>query len=145
MQGRLFTSTALPAELTNILGRRKFDKKIAASTLTVDQIVDRYAALAALVRPTPTPRIAPDPDDDVVKFATRPWPGSAHARLEIRPPRRPRADAQVGTDALDVDELETQAIGQAFERPEGRHLAAQAQHRGCQVDQQLIDQPGGEQ
>jgi len=51
-------------ELT--LGRRKFDKKIAASTLTVDQIVDRYAALAALVRPTPTPRIAPDPDDDVV-------------------------------------------------------------------------------
>ena len=76
----LFTSTALPAELTNILGRRKFDKKIAASTLTVDQIVDRYAALAALVRPTPTPRIAPDPDDDVVKFATRPWPGSAHAR-----------------------------------------------------------------
>ena len=28
--------------------------------------VDRYGALAALVRPTPTPRIAPDPDDDVV-------------------------------------------------------------------------------
>ena len=62
----LFTSAALLAELTDILGRRKFDKKIAASTLTVDQLVDRYAALAALVRPTPTPRIAPDPDDDVV-------------------------------------------------------------------------------
>ena len=62
----LFTSAALLAELTDILGRRKFDKKIAASTLTVDQIVDRYVALAALVRPTPTPRIAPDPDDDVV-------------------------------------------------------------------------------
>ena len=59
----LFTSAALLAELTDILGRRKFDKKIAASTLTVDQIVDRYVAL---VRPTPTPRIAPDPDDDVV-------------------------------------------------------------------------------
>ena len=58
----LFTSAALLAELTDILGRRKFDKKIAASTLTVDQLVDRYAALAALVRPTPTPRIAPDPD-----------------------------------------------------------------------------------
>lgn len=56
----------LLAELTDILGRRKFDKKIAASALTVDQIVDRYAALAALVRPTPTPRITPDPDDDVV-------------------------------------------------------------------------------
>ena len=62
----LFTSAALLAELTDILGRRKFDKKIAASTMTVDQLVDRYAALAALVRPTPTPRIAPDPDDDVV-------------------------------------------------------------------------------
>jgi len=62
----LFTSAALLAEFTDILGRRKFDKKIAASTLTVDQLVDRYAALAALVRPTPTPRIAPDPDDDVV-------------------------------------------------------------------------------
>ena len=62
----VFTSAALLAELTDILGRRKFDKKIAASTLTVDQLVDRYAALAALVRPSPTPRIAPDPDDDVV-------------------------------------------------------------------------------
>ena len=62
----LFTSAALLAELTDILGRRKFDKKIAASTLTVDQLVDRYAALAALVRSSPTPRIAPDPDDDVV-------------------------------------------------------------------------------
>jgi putative PIN family toxin of toxin-antitoxin system len=62
----LFTSAALLAELTDILGRRKFDKKIAASTLTVDQIVDRYAVLAGLVRPAPTERIAPDPDDDVV-------------------------------------------------------------------------------
>lgn len=62
----LFTSAALLAELTDILGRRKFDKKIAASTLIVNQLVDRYAALAALVRPIPTPRIAPDPDDDVV-------------------------------------------------------------------------------
>ena len=62
----LFTSMVLLTELTDILGRRKFDKKIAASTLTVDQLVDRYAALAALVRPMPTPRIAPDPDDDVI-------------------------------------------------------------------------------
>lgn len=54
----LFTSAALLAELTDILGRRKFDKKIAASTLTIDQLVDRYAALAALVRPTPIPRVA---------------------------------------------------------------------------------------
>lgn len=62
----LFISTALLAELTNILGRRKFGGKILASTLTIDQLVDRYAVLASLVRPTPTPRVAPDPDDDVV-------------------------------------------------------------------------------
>lgn len=62
----LFTSTALLAELTDILARPKFAAKIAATTLTVDGIVDRYAALASVVRPMPTPRIAPDPDDDVV-------------------------------------------------------------------------------
>lgn len=62
----LFTSTPLLAELTDILSRHKFEKKIAASLLTVDQIVDRYATLAAMVRPELTPRIAPDPDDDVV-------------------------------------------------------------------------------
>lgn len=62
----LYTSTPLLAELTRILGRRKFEKKIAASMLSVDQLVDRYAELAALVRPMSLPRIAPDPDDDVV-------------------------------------------------------------------------------
>lgn len=62
----LYTSTAMLAELTDILARPKFEKKIAASTLTVDQLVDRYAELAQVVRPTSIPRIAPDPDDDVV-------------------------------------------------------------------------------
>lgn len=62
----LYTSTPLLAELTDILGRSKFKKKIAASLLTVDQLVDRYAELAQVVRPTPTPRIVSDPDDDVV-------------------------------------------------------------------------------
>lgn len=62
----LFTSTPLLAELTDILNRRKFERKIAASRLTVDRLVDAYAQLAVLVRPVPTPRIAPDPDDDVV-------------------------------------------------------------------------------
>ena len=33
---------------------------------TIDQLVDRYAELAVLVRPAPVPRITPDPDDDVV-------------------------------------------------------------------------------
>lgn len=54
------------AELTDILARPKFEKKIAASLLPVDQLVDGYAALTQLVRPTPTPRIVADPDDDVV-------------------------------------------------------------------------------
>ncbi len=62
----LFTSVAMLAELTDILGRPKFGKKVAASRLTVDQIVDGYAELAQVVRPTPTPRIVADPDDDVV-------------------------------------------------------------------------------
>lgn len=62
----LYTSTPLLAELTDILCRRKFEKKTAASMLTVDQLVDRYAELAQVVRPTPTPRIVSDPDDDVV-------------------------------------------------------------------------------
>ena len=63
---RLFTSAPLLAELTEVLLRPKFEKKIAASLLSVDQLVDLYAQLAALVRPTPLPRTAPDPDDDVV-------------------------------------------------------------------------------
>lgn len=62
----LFTSTPLLAELTDILGRSKFVQKIAASALSLDQLVDGYAALASMVRPTPIPRTAPDPDDDAV-------------------------------------------------------------------------------
>jgi putative PIN family toxin of toxin-antitoxin system len=62
----LITSASLLAELTDILSRVKFEKKIAESLLSVDEIVDLYAELAELVRPTPLPRLAPDPDDDVV-------------------------------------------------------------------------------
>jgi uncharacterized protein len=62
----LLTSPALLAELAGILGRPKFSAKIAASGLTVDELVARYATLTTVVRPQPTPRIAPDPDDDVV-------------------------------------------------------------------------------
>ena len=62
----LFTSTALLVELTDILGRSKFSKKISASALTIDQIIDRYVALTAVVHPVSVPRIVPDPDDDVV-------------------------------------------------------------------------------
>jgi putative PIN family toxin of toxin-antitoxin system len=63
---RFFTSAPLLGELTDILARAKFAKKIEASLLSADQLVGLYAELAALVHPTPVPRIAMDPDDDVV-------------------------------------------------------------------------------
>ncbi len=63
----LFTSIPLLAELTDILARSKFEKKLAASRLTIGQIVDRYAELAALVQPAAiAPTVLDDPDDDQV-------------------------------------------------------------------------------
>jgi uncharacterized protein len=62
----LFSSAPLPAELTDVLSRPKFEKKIAASLLTVDEIVDLYAELVSVIKSVPVPRLAPDPDDDVV-------------------------------------------------------------------------------
>ena len=62
----LFTSTPLLAELTDVLARPKFAPKIAASLLSADELVERYAALATVVRPATIPRTAPDPDDDLV-------------------------------------------------------------------------------
>jgi putative PIN family toxin of toxin-antitoxin system len=63
---RLYTSPPLLDELAEILDRRKFDKKIAASGFSVAQLVERYAELATPVRPMAVAGIAPDPDDDVV-------------------------------------------------------------------------------
>ena len=63
---KLFTGVALLTELEDVLARPKFASKITASMLTPDQLVTRYAELALVVRPLPVPRIAPDPDDDVV-------------------------------------------------------------------------------
>ena len=70
---QLFTSAPLLAELTDILSRAKFAKKIAASLLSVDQLVDLYSEFASVVRAAPVPRIAPDPDDDVVIGSVPPW------------------------------------------------------------------------
>lgn len=64
---RLFTSTPLLLELTDILGRAKFAHKLIAAQLSVDQIVERYALLATVVHPAAiTPTILDDPDDDQV-------------------------------------------------------------------------------
>jgi putative PIN family toxin of toxin-antitoxin system len=62
----LFTSLPMLRELGDVLDRRKFARKVAASGWSVDQLVGGYAQLASVVRPIETGRIAPDPDDDVV-------------------------------------------------------------------------------
>lgn len=46
-----FTSTPLLAELTDILGRPKFAKKIEASMISLDQLVDRYRELPSSCAP----------------------------------------------------------------------------------------------
>jgi hypothetical protein len=64
---RLYTSTSLLLELTDILGRAKFARKLAAAQLSVDQLVERYALLTTVVHPvTIPPTILDDPDDDQV-------------------------------------------------------------------------------
>jgi hypothetical protein len=61
-----FSSLPLLTELTDVLSRTKFEHRIAASQLSVAFLVHFYARLTTLVRPHSVPRIAPDPDDDVV-------------------------------------------------------------------------------
>ena len=64
---RLFTSTPLLLELTDILGRTKFAHKLATAQLSIDQLVERYALLATVVHPAViAPTILDDPDDDQV-------------------------------------------------------------------------------
>jgi uncharacterized protein len=76
----LFTTVALLAELTRILGRQKFRDKIIASGFDVDALVDRYAGLAMLVKPLAVPRVVPqDADDDQVIAAAV----AANARLIV--------------------------------------------------------------
>ena len=64
---RLFTSTTLLLELTDILGRAKFARKIAAAQLSLDQLLERYTSLTTVVHPLAiAPTILDDPDDDRV-------------------------------------------------------------------------------
>jgi len=62
----LFTSTTLLIELADVLARPKFAPRIGASDQSVEALILGYAALAAVVRPATIPRVAPDPDDDIV-------------------------------------------------------------------------------
>ena len=64
---QLYTSTTLLLELTDILGRAKFARKLAAAQLSADQLVERYALLTTVVHPAAIhPTILDDPDDDHV-------------------------------------------------------------------------------
>lgn len=66
-QLQLYTSTTLLLELSDILARAKFARKIAAAQLSVDQLVERYALLTTVVHPVAVaPTILDDPDDDHV-------------------------------------------------------------------------------
>jgi uncharacterized protein len=62
----LITSAPLLDELNGILSRRKFEKKIVGSQQPIDQLIDLYVDQVTVVRPAFVPRLAPDPDDDVV-------------------------------------------------------------------------------
>jgi putative PIN family toxin of toxin-antitoxin system len=62
----LFTSQVLLLELEDVLPRRKLARRVAASGLSVAQLVARYALLAQSVSPAAIDRISVDPDDDHV-------------------------------------------------------------------------------
>jgi len=63
----LFSSRVLLAELTRILRRVKFAKAIAATEMSLDELVLGYAELVTLVTPAEIPlTILRDPDDDHV-------------------------------------------------------------------------------
>lgn len=63
----LFTSPELLAELEDVLGRKKFAKRLSVAQVTVDELVFGYAALATTIRALNIePVILADPDDDFV-------------------------------------------------------------------------------
>jgi putative PIN family toxin of toxin-antitoxin system len=63
----LATSPTLIEELRRVLARRKFAGPITRQSITIDALIERYAALCELVVPPVTPRtVRRDPDDDHV-------------------------------------------------------------------------------
>jgi len=63
---QLFTSQALIDELRDVLGRPKCSRRLLESANSVGRLLILYLGVALLVDPILVPRIAPDPDDDVV-------------------------------------------------------------------------------
>lgn len=63
----LYTSVELLAELTEVLQRAKFAKRVAAAQTSVERLVRRYARLARRVTPAEIkPTVLSDIDDDAV-------------------------------------------------------------------------------
>ena len=62
----LFTSEALIDELRDVLSRRKCSKRLLEVSLSADRLLNLYLKTALLVDPVAVPRLASDPDDDVV-------------------------------------------------------------------------------
>lgn len=63
----LYTSATLLDELSDVLARAKFAKRVAASNMSVEHLVLRYAQFARRVIPASIdPVILADPDDDQV-------------------------------------------------------------------------------
>ena len=66
-QVRLFASRALLDELADVLGRKKLATSVAATGLTVPQMLANYRKVITLVTARQLPQqISPDADDDVV-------------------------------------------------------------------------------
>jgi putative PIN family toxin of toxin-antitoxin system len=62
----LLTSEELIAELRDVLRRPKCAKQLSKIGHSADRVLDLYSRAASLVDPVTVPRLAPDPDDDVV-------------------------------------------------------------------------------
>lgn len=62
----LLTSGALIAELRDVLRRPKCANQLLKVGRSADRALDLYSRAALLVDPVAVPRLAPDPDDDVV-------------------------------------------------------------------------------
>lgn len=74
---QLVCSAALLAELRDVVGRRKFLKRLLSKSCSADEVVSGYARRVVLVAPTDIPpTVEKDPDDDVV-LATA-FAGQAH-------------------------------------------------------------------
>jgi len=63
---RFFTSDPLLEELKEILCQAKFASKIRVTRLSIEELIGLYLEFSIFVIPEDVPRIAPDPDDDVV-------------------------------------------------------------------------------